>query len=618
MSLNRIAEKYSPTGSVVARTIIKAVRNSSLDEWSLLLRETLQNSVDARVSTSRQVHFEVHLNEATAEQRKVLREDVFGEGIPPQLGLLSAALRHRNLPLLIIADWGTCGLGGPTKADLVTDDRTDFQDFFLNVGREETKSYKGGTFGLGRGVLFNISSAATIVVFTRTKAAGKPVVRLMGMSLSDTYNLAGHRYTGRHWWGIDSGGQPGPVTGVHAEQLARRLGLDVIPEDSTGTAILVVAPRMPKNGNEEAATLDETLDAMIRSAAIHGWPLMLSRHGRPAVRFRFGQGGEFWEPLGPDEPDSPVRHFVEAYRIAEAGVSPEQPTNWHYRDIHFRAGRSEPKVLGNLVFKHFPPAIAGSPEEDTDIPAEAIALMREPRLVVRYLPVAKHPAGSTTVGVFIADRTYDAVFAESEPVAHDDWIPAKIASAKNQRNPVKQALDKIRQAVKDSWGKLDFPNGGGAGPDGLAPVIGDLLGGLMADTQGFGPPPPPPPPPGPKTSAGSKTTRAIVKPPHLRPGKGEAVLAVFPVEVARVNSGTSVTLRAEAKVVLDRGLEGDDDRPEGAPTPAVVGWETTAGRLIDNRSRLIVDGSVSDLHVLVDQPIDTVITVEVSASEAAE
>jgi hypothetical protein len=39
---------------------------------------------------------------------------------------------------------------------------------------------------------------------------------------------------------------------------------------------------------------------------------------------------------------------------------------------------------------------------------------------------------------------------------------------------------------------------------------------------------------------------------------------------------------------------------------------------MDDRARVTVDGSVTDLHVLVNQPIDTVITVEVTASEVAE
>ncbi|WP_156687393.1 hypothetical protein [Mycobacterium sp. Marseille-P9652] len=592
------------------------MRNTELDEWSLLLRETLQNSIDARLDHRRAIDFRVGLNSATSYQRTALSHDVFGYDIPKELEALATVLKRRELPLLIIADSGTRGLGGPTRADTVTQDRTDFRDFFLNVGREEAKRYQGGTFGLGRGILFEISEAATIVVFTRTTAEGKPVVRLMGMSLSATYDRAGHRYTGRHWWGVDSdGGQPRPVTGRPAEQIAGRLGLDAVPPDSTGTAILVVAPRIPQN-DDDSVRLLEPIDEMIRAAVQFGWPLMIGRHGRRAVRFTFEHGGEYWEPGPPDAPESPVRHFVEAYRIAEAADPPGSPSSWRYQDIQFRAGRSEPKPLGALAFRHLPPVTGQPPEEDdgSGIPPASIALMRNPRMVVRYLPVAKHPAGSSTVGVFIVDDHFDRQFAESEPVAHDDWIPAKIASVKNQFNPVKQALDKIKAAVKNSWIIDVIPSGPDSGPDGLAPIIGDLLGGLVADTPGFSGQPgkkaskPPP-------TSSPKNTRALVMTPQLRAGDSGALLAVFPVKVERVNAGSSVTLRAEAKVVLDRGVEKEEDRPADAPAPLVAGWENLNGQLLDDRARLTVDSSIKELRLLVTQPLDTVITVEVEASE---
>src|SRR5271163_3649337 len=110
MSLDLISERYSASGSMVARTLTRAVRNTELDEWSLLLRETLQNSVDARLDHRRPIDFYVTLNNATTDQREALRHDVFGDAIPKELATLSAALKDKDLPLLIVADWGTRGL----------------------------------------------------------------------------------------------------------------------------------------------------------------------------------------------------------------------------------------------------------------------------------------------------------------------------------------------------------------------------------------------------------------------------------------------------------------------------------------------------------------------------
>lgn len=604
---------------MAARTLSRAIRNTSLDEWSVLLRETLQNSVDARLNDRRPIHFYVRLDEVTPEQRSSLKTDVFAD-LPSELKHLRTTLNRTNFPVLVIADWETRGLCGPTRADLATDERADFRDFFLNVGREESKNYQGGTFGLGRGVLFDISENGTIIVFTRSTAAGRPVTRLMAMSIGNAFDKARLKYTGRHWWGADVDSEwPEPVNGATAERIAGRLGLDVIPESKTGTAIMVLSPRIPEAGSDDDQKLElgDALDEMIGAARLFGWPLMVGRKGKPAVNFEFSHAGKCWEPEAPDTADSPVRHFVEAYRLAEQG-RPEGPTSWHFKEISFGGGRAAPRPLGTLVLRHFPPLQDAREPENTGIPEAAIALMREPRMVVKYLKVARHPLGSSTVGVFIADRAFDQQFAESEPVAHDEWIPAKIVSAKYARNPVKQALDKIKQGVKDTWKTIQTNSDSVSEADGIAPVIGDMLGGMVADTAGFGGGRIRPPANG---GGGKqvKSTRATVSPPNLRGAEEGTVVALFPVHIDRVTKGSRVTLRAEARVVLDGALEKEDNRPEGAPIPVIFGWQKseTDDVLMSDRDRVTVNDSVDELLVLVEQPHDMAVTVTVSASEAA-
>lgn len=612
MPLLLMSEPYSPAGSMAASTLTRAVRNTSLDEWSILLRETLQNSVDARLNSVKAVHFQVTIDYATVTQRSVLQKEVFAEAAY-KVDLLQKVLKRPQLPLLTITDWETRGLGGPTRADTDTTERTDFRDFFLNVGRE--KEFKGGTYGLGRGALFDISEPGAIVVYTRIASGGNPVTRLMAMAIGPGYARNGLKYTGRHWWGAKTdSARPEPIVNTRADRVAKALGLDLIPDGKTGTAIMVIAPRIP-----EEATLKMVLDEMSTAARLYGWPLMIGRSGRPAVSFEFGRDGQYWVPEAPDTQDSPVRRFVEAYRLAEKAEPPEAPTSWKHQAITFGAGRAVPQPLGTLVFRHFPPTDGADSGEDDDwsgIPHCSIALMRDPRMVVRYLPVAKHPMGSSTVGVFIADNTFDKDFAESEPVAHDDWIPAKLATGRFARNPVKQALDKVKQAVKDSWQTRAQQSVHGGGVDGIAPVIGDLLGGMVADTPGFGgrrvgPPPRP-------SKPGVRFTRASVETPVLRAAKGGGVLAVFPVTLHRIGERSPLILTARPRVVLDSGLEQDNDRPAGASPPAVVGWEDPAsGDSLADGETHEVPPDVDSLLVVVDQPRDTAVTVEIEIEQLA-
>lgn len=607
--LTLTSEPYSPGGSVPGSTLTRAITNTSLDEWSVLLRETLQNSVDARTSDTVAINFRVSVEYANPLQTTCLREQIFVEP-PTSIAALSRVIKRERLPLLIIADWGTRGLGGPTRADVVTEDRTDFCDFFLNVGREDAKKYQGGTWGLGRGVLFDISEPGAIVVFTRTTNGGRPVTRLMGMAIGPTFAKARFKFTGRHWWGAESASQwAEPVTGKAAETLAAQLGLDVIPTGQMGTAIMVVAPRIPAQHD-----LSHVLDAMIDSAHLYGWPLMIGRNGKPAVTFEFAVDGKLWVPLSPEDKGSRVRAFVEAYRVAEAKSPPDEPTSWQQRPITFGSGQAKPKPLGTLVFRHSPPAAGTQPIDDEEavIPTAAIALMRDPRMVVRYLPVPKHPLGSSTVGVFIAETEFDHDFAESEPVAHDDWIPSKLDAGRFARNPVKQALEKIKKSVKDSWQVSGALPASGSGPDGLAPVIGDLLGGLVVDTPGSGVGG------GGNDGGGGGAGRkpsiaqATVGAPTLRVGNRGEIIAAFPVQVTRGQNVAKVALHASPRVVLDGGTEAERSRPAGGATPAVVGWEDVrTGTALSTSPRLDLDLGTTTVLVLVQQPPDTAVTVGV-------
>lgn len=612
MPLSLTSEAYSPGGSVPGSTLTRAITNTSLDEWSVLLRETLQNSVDARKGSNAPINFRVAIDYASPTQRTCLQQQIFAEPARNLSGIREV-LNRRRVPLLTIADWGTRGLGGPTRADLVTNESTDFCDFFLNVGREDTKGYQGGTWGLGRGVLFDISETGAIVVYTRTTGSGRPVTRLMAMAIGPVFNKSGRKYTGRHWWGAESESEwAEPAIGKQADAFAEQLGLDLIPAGQTGTVIMVVAPRVPARH-----TLTNVMDEMIDAAHLYGWPLMIGREGKPDVIFEFSVDGKSWEPIAPDSAGSRVRPFVEAYRVAEAKSPPDEPTSWKCQPITFGSGQAKPKRLGTLVFRHYPPASDANPTEDDDsgIPTASVALMRDPRMVVRYLPVPRHPLGSSTVGVFIADTSFDEEFAESEPVAHDDWIPGKLHAGKFARNPVKQALEKLKKSVKESWQTVGLNPSSSGGPDGIAPVIGDLLGGLVVDTPGIGGRPNKGGGGGGGGGQRSSKARASVGLPSLRLGPRNDVIAVFPVEVIHGEHSGEVVLSAIPRVVLDGGTESEDMRPIGGGTPAIRGWEDVkTGKTLSSSARCVMDRSVSTVLVLVHQPADTAVTVAVEAN----
>ena len=221
MVLYLYSEPYHPQGNIDARATRRAIGSlPHLDSWSLFLRETLQNSWDARLDPDGGVEFSVDAFWLAPEQHEFLRDEVLAD--LPQGGSDLAEWLERDFGLLVVSDRGCRGLGGPTRADLSTSGSSDFVDFVRNVGRAEDKALGGGTYGFGKGVLYGASVCSTIMVFTRTRVAGLLVSRFMAISLGSSFDVSRKRYTGRHWWGVaDDLTGAEPVTGRRAEQTLR-------------------------------------------------------------------------------------------------------------------------------------------------------------------------------------------------------------------------------------------------------------------------------------------------------------------------------------------------------------------------------------------------------------
>src|SRR5487761_890703 len=140
--LSRYSERFAASGGMGARATRRTLGTHTLGFWELFLRETLQNSWDARRSNAGPISFSVDAWTATTAQRTYLRDYVLTNP-PPLLGLESA-LEDPAITFLAVSDSGTWGLSGPTRADIdPAGDRSDFVDFIRDTGRRADKGYAG-------------------------------------------------------------------------------------------------------------------------------------------------------------------------------------------------------------------------------------------------------------------------------------------------------------------------------------------------------------------------------------------------------------------------------------------------------------------------------------------
>jgi hypothetical protein len=192
------------------------------------------------------------------------------------------------------------------------------------------------------------------------------------------------------------------------------------------------------------------------------------------------------------------------------------------------------------------------------------------------------------------------------------------------RNPVKQALEKLRTEFRQSIRTVVNPSDGGrfAGIASLSSLMGGLLEGAAEgndasvprsdssnrDEKG-----------GRATSGSSRPRRAtgpsivLEDRPTLR-FIDDRMIAEFGVSV---DPGQArLELIANPRVVIDNGVtEAQHEAPIGADVPSIVGWVDSEDVLHSGNSIVIESTAAGSYRVRVYQPPDTAVTVNITHVE---
>ncbi len=559
--LTLFSEPFARTGNIAGEGFRRLLGRPALGLLQTVIREALQNSVDAAPdgnSVEVKLRYRV-LHGGELEQFKALAFPELPPGLTePQTQVSedteirssNTALLGSRLGIFEIADFNTSGLAGPTRADEISEvEDPDFVNFFRNVGAARDTNLGGGTYGYGKTSLYALSGCSTIIVDSQTTCAGQPVRRVMGCHLGNAYQDdhegAPKRYTGRHWWGREDGdGGVDPVEGEEATQLANALGFPARDKARTGTTIAIIAPHI-----DEDAELSSDL---VESVLWNFWPRMCAT--TPADRkisiTLEVEGREI--PIPAPEEFPPLDLYSKALAKARAGEG--KPVE----SLRYKA------KLGNLAIVHGlrSPRDGIAQKEGSLIPSHSahIALMRPVELVVRYLPGEAYPSDRVEwAGVFICSDKPDIerAFADAEPPAHDDWIPDMLPKGR-EKTLVNVALREIRQEAQTyAQPKSLAISSRQKGPSvaGTATKLGKLLG--QTSSKG----------PGRRASGGGGGKRkkiSISAPRFVKLDQVEnQLVAVFEADLSNDGSDPEMQLHAAPQLVIDGSLEDATDLPAG-------------------------------------------------------
>lgn len=455
---------------------------SALSRIELLVRETLQNSWDARVDDDDWTPaYGLRVYRMEPRVQDVLREHVFTE-LPSSLSALEASLREPEVHAIEIYDRGTVGLNGPYRASEYGEPNN-FTSFVFDIGTTKSGEHTGGTYGFGKTAAFEVSNAHSVVYWSRCRGTdGRIEHRLIASSLHEPYQFNGARYTGAHWWGeLEADGDVTPIRGEAAERLGEAIfrthfgdAEDGDPE--TGTSILILDPiisyaadgdddsreRVPVRTERHAqALLRQVTDALAHSA----WPKVvpdddgltpmlvgLYENGvdRDVAGSMLEQYGTFVSALdtvravqdrGGRAAVAKPRHLV---RQRTFPIALRRPRVGGTSAAELFSGRTQ-IVVGHL---HLIQTVQNPPAK-TSAPVNTLCLMRyETELVVRYDPVVDDEANLLQWhGVFKPTQEFDKHFRASEPPTHDQWTPDS-ADDEASRYVVKKTLERLRAKTR--------------------------------------------------------------------------------------------------------------------------------------------------------------------------
>lgn len=465
------SQRFAPEGSAAGEGIAKQLGRPLLDPLTVLVRESAQNSWDARTGDER---LSFHIGVRRLGDLARAWRDVLTPPPHPEANVDLYTALDEESHLLLVSDRGTVGLGGPLRAGqrAVGPQRPDFVQFLRNVGEPSDHAFGGGTYGFGKGILYRLSSASTILVNTHTVDGEWPRRRLMAATLGHSWYLGDQRYTGRHWWGsVAEDDVPDPVLGDAASSFARRLGLPGFDDGRTGTDVVILGADLGLTGEEgdlRPRTAPEAATYIASSILWHLWPKAVDGGEDVTVDFSVDVDGRALDMPEPQQV-ADLRPFVDSLSVVRQ--SQGRPYGRTARPRH--AGSFACSLAGAATGPSARRQMA-TVARPFDGPSHHVARMRDAELIVDYLPGPAHPDPLLCYGaVFKASREADPHFALAEPPTHDDWIDKGLSGV--TRGVVQGARRFVLREVDDFLGTRVATGTGEGGLGGLAARLSSLL-----------------------------------------------------------------------------------------------------------------------------------------------
>jgi hypothetical protein len=480
------------SGAIQNRMIIEHGKTISAIE--VFVREVLQNCLDAALlaenGTPRQVRVHFRLRKITGQGEKKRFLALIGWGALKQhvdacnrlrakqqllpMFPLTGELEKNAIHVLEVCDFNTIGLTGPEAVGSESEEirkKDDPVKAFFALVRDDARREKqglgaGGTYGLGKAVLWASSRIQTVLFFSRlSKPFEGVILRAAGQARLHAHYVADRPFTGVGYGGERDGSLCWAIRDNPARDWAASLGLEARGvAEQVGTTILIPFWERPVVPRGMESLPDHVLIA--RFAARYFWPAITD--GRLSITAESESG----KIVNADEYLDPFSPFIELYQRVRAKKSGR-------KDIAPEKIKFIVPPLAAMGYKESKETFAlaamceiGEATVGEDF-CRRVACIRGQGMVIGYWPATGTKVVKPYVGLALGGRAIDTersgVYGDlllgfSEGVTHTEWSDHS-PSLKDWREAV-TPIRRLLQALQKYFEEHSAPD--------VGPLVEDL------------------------------------------------------------------------------------------------------------------------------------------------
>jgi hypothetical protein len=550
--------------------VLQCLMDDSSPGLDLLVREAVQNSLDAAPGDAPSIRVEFNYSDLRLESLRGVLDD---ETVSKLMHIHGAGTTS-----LCIRDIGGAGLSGPRAFPPGRcEDYGNFLKLCFSVGLKQSREGSGGSWGFGKSIFYRLSHAP-VMYYSRFMQDGGFAERLIFCLIENQDDSSQRIFdegTGLAWWGDYDEAAASVVPCESGERIAGILEGLALPKYSgneTGTLIFLPCLRngqIPRPSREAEDTAwpewiaprqgggDVESYKRYTSVAIQRWysPRMAGAQysGGPVL-----QASVNGVAVGSE--DDPVLPFFGLIQQLYSCASQNSIENPDLRKIvrliplqlrsTFADGNTSPGVLAVAKLPYGHPLLSGfsrrypDPEvqvfnfenQDEARKHPVIAMIRKPGMIVAYRnsgewvdDISPDPDGHFLAGVFVLrsdallvpdypDTVLEEYIRHREPPAHNDW-----ADGRSPRGRQLNLIRRIKAAVAKGINREFYSRAVPPAENSISP-LGDVIGRYLPRAFSL------------SSKAKAASRSAWVCPEHLethRDSPGDCPVCGVPLEQAR-------------------------------------------------------------------------------------